>query len=202
MVALGSTFVSQMIPTVVRQAAVAGDPYIRDTSSDIYALQAINEGLFQYIPGLREMLPYKVDITGKPRMSKEGAQAFFNIFYTTRDNSNDPVLNEIESVYASVGKPGFIPALPLNGNRYKYTMSGRDPYTGEAIKEVVTLTPHERQEMNEEYGELWYQGFTELINSSEYRYMTDEEKYKAMNNIENEATKSVKAKWFSLKRKR
>lgn len=107
------TGASQLIPAFVRHAAIASDPYVRETSDPSKWKAAINKGFIQYIPALRQLyLAPKVDITGKEVMSKEGAQNFFNFFYTTKVSSDKDTIDGLLALSDELqGDTSFLPSL-------------------------------------------------------------------------------------------
>lgn len=182
---LFSSAVSQNVPALLGQLADAMDPYVRDTKDKNLIMESLKSGLINNIPGLRESLPKKIDVTGQPVMQgKEGIENFFNPF-TVTDARNDAVLNEMMRVSKSVGNSTMLPSDALIGRKNDLTISGVDFTVDAAGKEAY----------KQRYGDLWYnggtyvdgngnkvkvQGVADLIESSAYAKMSDTEKGKAI----------------------
>ena len=188
---LFSSAVSQNVPALLGQLADAMDPYVRDTKDKNLIMESLKSGLINNIPGLRESLPKKIDVTGQPVMQgKEGIENFFNPF-TVTDARNDAVLNEMMRV-------GALPYDALSGRRNDLTSNGVD----------FTVDAKGKETYKQRYGDLWYNGGTyvdgngnrlevpgvaDLIDSSVYAKMTDTEKKKAINKILELAARVAKA---------
>lgn len=182
---LFSSAVSQNVPALLGQLADAMDPYVRDTKDKNLIMESLKSGLINNIPGLRESLPKKIDVTGQPVMQgKEGIENFLNPF-TVTDARNDAVLNEMMRVSESVGNSTMLPSDALSGRKNDLTISGVDFTVDAAGKEAY----------KQRYGDLWYnggtyvdgngnkvkvQGVADLIESSAYAKMSDNEKAKAI----------------------
>ena len=193
---LFSSAVSQNVPALLGQLADAMDPYVRDTKDKNLIMEALKSGLINNIPGLRESLPKKIDVTGQPVMQgKEGVENFFNPF-TVTDARNDAVLNEMMRVSESVGNSTMLPSDALSGrkNSFQGLTFTVDTQTKEAYKQ--------------RYGDLWYnggtyvdgngnkvkvQGVADLIESSAYAKMSDTEKAKAIEKTLSLASSVAKA---------
>lgn len=182
---LFSSAVSQNVPALLGQLADAMDPYVRDTKDKNRIMESLKSGLINNIPGLRESLPKKIDVTGQPVMQgKEGIENFLNPF-TVTDARNDAVLNEMMRVSESVGNSTMLPSDALSGRKNDLTISDVD----------FTVDAAGKEEYKQRYGDLWYnggtyvdgngnkvkvQGVADLIESSAYAKMSDTEKAKAI----------------------
>ncbi len=180
-----SSAISQNIPSVVSQLALALDPYVRDTKEKNSLMEILNAGLIQKIPGLRETLPEKVDVAGRSVESKEGLRNFFDPL-TTSNVIDDPALNELMRLYDTHGSSAGFPSDALSGR--KNTLTG---VLGEVEGE-------DKETYRKRYGELWrlggttfdedgnrvtLTGVTDLIETPAYKAMTDEEKMEAISGI-------------------
>lgn len=180
-----SSAISQNIPSVVSQLAIALDPYVRDTKEKNSLMEILNAGLIQKIPGLRETLPEKVDVAGRSVESKEGLRNFFDPL-TTSNAIDDPALNELMRLYDTHGSSAGFPSDALSGR--KNTLTG---VLGEVEGE-------DKETYRKRYGELWrlggttfdedgnrvtLTGVTDLIETTAYKAMTDKEKMEAISGI-------------------
>lgn len=186
--AVFASFASQNVPALLGQLSSAMDPYVRDTKDKNLIIEALKSGVINKIPGLREMLPKKIDVTGQPVLQgKEGLENFLNPFTGTNARDNE-VLNELMRLSGKVGDSGMLPADALSGRKNSLTISGVDFTVDAAGKEAY----------KQRYGELWYnggsykdgngnnvkvQGVADLIKSKEYAKMTDAEKAKAVEKV-------------------
>lgn len=180
-----SSAISQNIPSVVSQLALALDPYVRDTKEKDSLMEILNAGLIQKIPFLRETLPEKVDVAGRSVESKEGLRNFFDPL-TTTNVIDEPALNELMRLYDAHGSSAGFPMDALSGR--KNSLTG---VLGEVEGE-------NKEAYRKRYGELWrlggttfdedgnrvtLTGVTELIQTPAYKAMTDKEKMEAISGI-------------------
>lgn len=182
--ALMSSVMSQSVPAIVSQIATALDPYVRDTKDKDKVVQALNT-LISRIPVLRETLPEKVSITGESVQSKEGLRNLYDPFYIT-EAGNDPALDELMRLSDALGSSDFLPSDALSGTKTE-------------LKGVAALvTGKDKEAYKKRYGELWrlggptynkngggvnITGVTDLIQTSAYQDMSDEEKASAIKEI-------------------
>lgn len=183
---IGSSMISQNIPSLIGQLASALDPYVRDTRDKDKLIQILNSGLINKLPWLREQLPAKVDVAGRRvENTDEGVLAFIDPFNRTTV-SDDPALLELDRLSASLGTTAHLPADALSGS--KTSLTGVLGEVAGADKETYKVR----------YGQLWrlggttydadgnrvvLMGVTDLINTDWYRQMTDAEKAEAIAGI-------------------
>lgn len=180
--------ISQNVPAILSQMANAFDPYVRDTKDKNSIMQSLKSGVINKIPFLRQqMLPEKVDVTGQPVRTKEGARNFFDPF-TTTDARNEPVLDELLRVSEAVGSSTMLPSDALSGTKDTISINGKK----------VTVDGAGKETYKKRYGELWMdggitidkkgrkvnlEGVRDLVESRRYQRMTDEEKADAIKDI-------------------
>ena len=185
--AIFTNAVSPSVPALFSQLSAAIDPYVRDTKDKNWIMQALKAGLISRIPGLRQMLPEKVDVTGQSVRTKEGWRNFFDPF-TTTDVNDDPALQELIRLSDDTGETSFLPSDALSGSKMTLTVSGQD----------VTLDGHQKEAYKKRYGQLWLEGGTTInkkgqavsvmgvrafMNTPTYQSMTDEERTKQIQKI-------------------
>ena len=190
--AVFSNAVSQSVPALLTQLSNTIDPYVRDTKDKNAILQALKSGLINRIPGLRQMLPEKVDVTGQTVRTKEGLRNFYDPF-TTTDARKDPAVDELFRLSEALGSSSMLPRDELSGSKMTLTV----PSNGK-----VTVDAEGKETYRKRYGELWLEGGTtidkkgrpvvvegvrSLINSSAYQMMDDEERSDAIADIIYEA---------------
>ena len=187
-----SNAVSQSVPALLTQLSNTIDPYVRDTKDKNAIVQALKSGLINRIPGLRQMLPEKVDVTGQTVRTKEGLRNFYDPF-TTTDARKDPAVDELFRLSEALGSSSMLPSDALSGSKMTLTV----PSNGK-----VTVDAEGKETYRKRYGELWLEGGTtidkkgrpvvvegvrNLINSSAYRMMDDEERSDVISDIIYEA---------------
>lgn len=186
-----SNAVSQSVPALLTQLSNTIDPYVRDTKDKNAIVQALKSGLINRIPGLRQMLPEKVDVTGQTVRTKEGLRNFYDPF-TTTDARKDPAVDELFRLSEALGSSSMLPSDALSGSKMTLTVN----------KQKVTVDGKGKETYRKRYGELWLEGGTtidkkgrpvvvegvrSLINSSAYQMMDDEERADAIADILSEA---------------
>ena len=157
--------ISQNVPAVLGQLATSLDPYVRDTKDKDMLMQALKSGLIQKIPGVREMLPEKVDVAGRSVISKEGLRNFFDPF-TTTNAADDPVLDEMMRIYEATGESSFMPVDALSGTKNTLTVN----------KEKIIVDGKDKETYRKRYGEIWYEGVERLMARPSFARMSDEKK--------------------------
>lgn len=183
--AILNSAVSQNVPSVLSQMAVAMDDYVRDTKDKNVIMQALKSGLFQKLPWIREMLPEKVDVAGRSVESKEGLRNFVDPF-TTTEAIDDPALDELMRLHEALGTSTHMPSDALSGTKTSLT--------GVAAE----VDGKDKEAYKKRYGELWrlggdtfdkngqpvsITGVTDLIQTEAYKAMTDQEKANAISGI-------------------
>ena len=183
----GKSYINQFVPTALGQLARTTDDYERTTkSTKTGALEkAVDSTINQIkskIPGLRQTLPTKTDIWGKEVKQSENLpfRAFNNFINPSKvqDVSTDKVDKELNSLYAKTGESSIIPkaidrTLTIDKTNYR-------------------LTNEEYAKYYKNYGKTSYNLIKELINSSDYKNLTDEQKQKAIENVYSYAKESNK----------
>lgn len=183
----GKSYINQFVPTALGQLARTTDDYERTTkSTKTGALEkAVDSTINQIkskIPGLRQTLPTKTDIWGKEVKQSENLpfRAFNNFINPSKvqDVSTDKVDKELNSLYAKTGESSIIP---------------------KAIDKTFTIDNTNYRMTNEEYAKYYkiygntsYHLIKELINTSDYKSLTDEQKQKAIENVYSYAKESNK----------
>ena len=152
--------VSQNVPALLTQWADAMDPYVRDTKDKNFIMQAIKTGIITRVPGWRETLPIKTDVTGAAIESKSAGQAFFDP--TTRKAANDDAtLQGLLDLADRVGETGFLPSMFIGSNSHSTTIlksvaNAAGMLNGQSKK--IELTSEEKAEANRLYGDILFNG--------------------------------------------
>ncbi|WP_102412437.1 hypothetical protein [Beduinella massiliensis] len=171
---LASSAMGMLVPGNLRAIAKTIDPYVRDTSAENEWQKAFNQSVVAAIPGWRQTLPVKVDVTGQP-MSQNAAYSgvahFLDSFLAptaTLAPRNDPALAELLEIAGRTSDGSWLPGNPLYGAKYSLTVpktyakslrlnQGEDSYS-------CTLTPEERAAYNMDFGRLLFDGGTTIDN--------------------------------------
>ncbi len=154
---------SVLVPQVVSQVANITDPYKRVTYEADKPMKSAVNGVIAKIPGLRNTLEKDVDILGReiPNAQHNWFNAFFNPGNTYMDTSN-AVSDEVYRIYQSTGDRGVIPPKAPSS------------VTVKNIKQVMST--EQKTEYQRVAGQTANEIIGELINSADYKALTDEEK--------------------------
>lgn len=183
-----SNAISQTIPSLFKQMVTSFDPYVRDTKDKSMLQEILNKALIQYLPGLRQTLGAKVDITGEKVMnskySDNPALSLLNNLlnpFTMTNVKDDPVSNELMRLYEATGQTDVLPSDRLRGR-------------AETVNGVIgTIKGKDKQAYREMYGKTWHTAIEELISSDAYAAMDDAGKRLAVKPILEEADAKTKA---------
>lgn len=172
------SYANQFIPTLSGQIAKTIDDKERSTTSTktgVFSkkLDQTKNQMMNKIPGLRQMLPTKTDIWGNEIKQNENwvARAFENgvLPWAQKDKASSKVNEELNSIYEKTGESSIYPTtiekkLTLNGENYR-------------------LTNEEFSKYQKDYGQTSYKLIDSLVNSNDYKNMTDTQKQKAIEEI-------------------
>ena len=173
------SYVNQYIPTALGHIAKTTDEYERSTTStktDMLS-KAIDQTKLQTmakIPGLRQKLPAKTDIWGNEQKQEENIvkRALNNAVYpfVKKDIINTNVDKELDNLYNKTGETSILPETSLSKtftiNNQKYRM-----------------TDEEYAEYRKQYGKQSFDLLNNLVSSSNYKEMNDEEKEFAISKV-------------------
>jgi hypothetical protein len=185
---LGST--SQATPTAGANLAKVIDPTARETYDPNMFRQQANR-LIARIPLASKMLPAKLDITGQEIQQSQGrglrARALENFLapYRLSEETNDPVNAELMRLQNQTGDN----AVLLNTAPKNFKEGGEN-----YILNADDFTNYQRT-----MGQTAYRNVQRLIASPEYRDMNDDEKAKAVKDIQTEATERARMEFFKNK---
>ena len=167
------SYVGQMAPTSLGQVARSTDEYERDTSSTAKgmiakAVDSTKNQVMNKIPGLRQKLPTKKDIWGEEVKTQD---YFHNAVlpYTKKEVKTNAVDKELNNLYEKTGE-NIYPTTSLDKS---FTINGTQK----------RLTNEEYNKYKESYGKNSYRILNNLVNSNDYKKMTDEQKVKAIQDV-------------------
>jgi len=158
-----------LIPNFFRSAARSIDPMQRDVKGPIEGLQA-------GVPGLRQGLPEKQDVFGQPLPAKDNAlNQFLNPLRPSK-TKGDAVTTELQRLFDS-------------GNGVMPTNAKKD-----AFKDT-TLTDQQVREINAAAGPKIKDEYMKLLSDPEYDKLSDEQKKKALSDVNDTVYGALKAKY-------
>lgn len=192
------TVPSQSIPSISGQFASSLDPYVRDTKDKDLMMQALKKAMSR-IPGVRELLPIKYDVTGEAvKNTKEGWRAFLDPFTTTEAES-DRAVDELMALYERTGETKALTGYMISSGSYSLSVTktlARRTGTGDSSYSME-LTTEQKQEINRRYGEMLFggggdvDGIRNLVSGREWERMSDEERVEAIADMRSEAKAAV-----------
>ena len=210
---------SRLTPSAVRAFAKFTDPYVRDTKSQNYIRQVINQTIIQNWPLLRQTLPTAKTITGEEQLqtganswnkeSQNAALHFLNSFitpWTAGSETSDALLDELVDIASRKKETGWLPGQLVSGNKYEVSITktlakelkvgkvGFNQYEGFKIR----LTDEEKRWANSTYADTLFNGsgkdvigLRAMMNGSRWERMSDEERMEAVRDMQKTAKKQV-----------
>lgn len=210
---------SRLTPSAVRAFAKFIDPYVRDTKSQNYIRQVINQTIIQNWPLLRQTLPTAKTITGEEQLqtganswnkeSQNAALHFLNSFitpWTAGSETSDALLDELVDIAYRKKETGWLPGQLVSGNKYEVSITktlakelkvgkvGFNQYEGFKIR----LTDEEKRWANSAYADTLFNGsgrdtigLRAMMSGSRWERMSDEERMEAVRDMQKTAKKQV-----------
>ena len=210
---------SRLTPSAVRAFAKFTDPYVRDTKSQNYIRQVINQTIIQNWPLLRKTLPTAKTITGEEQLqtganswnkeSQNAALHFLNSFitpWTAGSETSDALLDEMVDIAYRKKETGWLPRQLVSGNKYEVSITktlakelkvgkvGFNQYDGFKIR----LTDEEKRWANSTYADTLFNGsgrdvigLRAMMSGSRWERMSDEERIEAVRDMQKTAKKQV-----------
>lgn len=212
---VGASVVSQSVPfsSLVSEVASALDPYARDLKDKNFFMAQFKT-LCNKIPGVRNMMPAKVDVTGNKVANAKnttwmGWLANFVDPFSSTKQVNNPVLTELQNLYEANGSSAGLPSDRLSGSKNSIT------FTSGKAKTTITFTGAQKESYKTNYGTLlmkgtaggtWFDkngklvsftGLEQLMQSPKYISASPEERAKMVQKIEQAA---AEAAWYEAGR--
>lgn len=210
---------SRLTPSAVRAFAKFTDPYVRDTKSQNYIRQVINQTIIQNWPLLRQTLPTAKTITGEEQLqtganswnkeSQNAALHFLNSFitpWTTGSETSDALLDELVDIAYRKKETGWLPGQLVSGNKYEVSVTktlakelkvgkvGFNQYEGFKIR----LTDEEKRWANSTYADTLFNGsgrdvigLRAMMSGNRWERMSDEERIETVRDMQKTAKKQV-----------
>lgn len=173
------SYVNQFVPTALGQVAKTADDYERSatsTKSGVLprAIDTTKNQIMNKVPGLRQMLPVKTDIWGNEIKQEENIifRGLENAIlpYTRKEISTDNVDKELSRLYTISGNSSVLPNSSLSKD---LTFSG----------EKYRMTSEEYSKYKKTYGKKSHELLNNMIKSSTYSKLSDNEREKAINKL-------------------
>lgn len=210
---------SRLTPSAIRAFAKFTDPYVRDTKSQNYIRQVINQTIIQNWPLLRQTLPTAKTITGEEQLqtganswnkeSQNAALHFLNSFitpWTAGSETSDALLDELVDIAYRKKETGWLPGQLVSGNKYEVSVTktlakelkvgkvGFNQYDGFKIR----LTDEEKRWANSTYADTLFNGsgrdvigLRVMMSGNRWERMSDEERIEAVRDMQKTAKKQV-----------
>ena len=210
---------SRLTPSAVRAFAKFTDPYVRDTKSQNYIRQVINQTIIQNWPLLRQTLPTAKTITGEEQLqtganswnkeSQNAALHFLNSFitpWTAGSETSDALLDELVDIASRKKETEWLPGQLVSGNKYEVSITktlakelkvgkvGFNQYEGFNIR----LTDEEKRWANSTYADTLFNGsggdvigLRAMMSGNRWERMSDEERIEAVRDMQKTAKKQV-----------
>ena len=184
---MGKSYINQFVPTALSQVAKTTDTYERSTTSTKIgtlpkAVDSTKNYIMSKIPGLRQLLPTKTDVWGNDIKQADNVlqRALENgVFpWTRKEVSTNAVDSEIIKVYDNTGESSVFPDT-INKN---LTID----------KQKYLMTSDEYSKYKKQYGKDSYELLDNLVKSSDYKKMTDDQKKTAIEKVYSYANEQIK----------
>lgn len=166
---------SQAIPSIVRQAVYAADPYERQTYVSGDSVQSALNGMKASLPFLRGKLPIKVDEQGNDKLASQGRGTAYriaeNMFFPTKitQDARNAVRDELSRLNQTTGETKHF----QNKVTYKVKNGNQERM----------LTPAESMSYQRTFGQFSTKEIQSVMRSSVYRTLSDSEKVDVISTI-------------------
>lgn len=174
---------SAFIPQFISQIASFTDQYQRTTYDATSEWQSALNGLLLKIPGLRQMLPEKVNVLGEKVENVQFLnpwEAFLNPSNTYPESSG-AVAEEIYALYKETSNKAVMPRVA--------------PYYFSVKGEKIVFNAEERAEFQRQIGTTSVNILEKMFSSDDYKKLSDEEKVKAVSKVYEYSTAKFKSEY-------
>lgn len=169
-----------LVPNILRQTAVATDDKQRQVDNP---LEAITSG----IPGLSKTLDAKVDVYGREIENKQTlplGQMWDALKISDSRETND-VIDEVSRLHS---------VDPSNKDLQVTPPQAQSSVSVNGVN--VKLTDNQKSQLQKDIGAAALEGMQQVINSSQYQSLSDEEKASALNKAREDAQKQVRKQFI------
>ena len=169
-----------LVPNILRQTAVATDDKQRQVDNP---LEAITSG----IPGLSKTLDAKVDVYGREIENKQTlplGQMWDALKISNSRETND-VIDEVSRLHS---------VDPSNKDLQVTPPQAQSSVSVNGVK--VKLTDNQKSQLQKDIGAAALEAMQQVVNSSQYKSMSNEEKASALNKAREDAQKQVRKQFI------
>lgn len=167
-------------PNLLRQTAVATDPKQRQVNN-------IGEAVISGVPGLAQTLNAKVDVYGREIENKQTlplGQMWDALKISNSRETND-VIDEVSRLHS---------VDPSNKDLQVTPPQAQSSVSVNGVN--VKLTDNQKSQLQKDIGAAALEGMQQVINSSQYQSLSDEEKASALNKARENAQKQVRKQFI------
>lgn len=192
----GKSYVNQFVPTISGQIARTIDDTERSTTSTkknafSKAVDSTGKQILSKIPVASKLLPAKTDVWGNEQKRDEnvlmrGLQQMAFPWYDKTVKSTK-VDNAISDLYEATGEKSVLPNVTLSSKDFTIN------------KQKYRMTSEEFAQYKKSYGKVSYELLNSLVNSNNYKKMTNEQKKKAIKEIYSYANENNKINYAKSK---
>ena len=169
-----------LVPNILRQTAVATDDKQRQVDNP---LEAITSG----IPGLSKTLDAKVDVYGREIENKQTLPLgqMWDALKISNSRETNGVIDEVSRLHS---------VDPSNKDLQVTPPQAQSSVSVNGVN--VKLTDDQKSQLQKDIGAAALEGMQQVINSSQYQSLSDEEKASALNKARENAQKQVRKQFI------
>lgn len=169
-----------LVPNILRQTAVATDDKQRQVDNP---LEAITSG----IPGLSKTLDAKVDVYGREIENKQTLPLgqMWDALKISNSRETNGVIDEVSRLHS---------VDPSNKDLQVTPPQAQSSVSVNGVN--VKLTDNQKSQLQKDIGAAALEGMQQVINSSQYQSLSDEEKASALNKARENAQKQVRKQFI------
>ena len=169
-----------LVPNLLRQTAVATDSKQRQVDNP---LEAITSG----IPGLSQTLDAKVDVYGREIENKQTLPLgqMWDALKISNSRETNAVIDEINRLHN---------IDPSNGDLQVTPPQAQSSVSVDGVS--VKLTDNQKTQLQKDIGAAALEAMQQVISSSQYQSLSDEEKAKALDKARSDAQKQVRKQFI------
>lgn len=182
---------ASFIPSTINQIGQSLDKFSRETRAANPISEAYNKTIAR-IPGLRQTLPMKYDVLGKPINTfdpQAGGNNIFNVFLNPsfpRKIKEDAAINLIDDLYKKTASTEQFPRV--TGDSVEITLDGK--------KEKLKLSTEQITKYQEYVGSRTQTAYTQLAQDPRFTSLSPEEQVNKMANILTDINTAAKMQLF------
>lgn len=184
---------SQFVPTLMSQIADVVNPTVKETYDPNMYKQGLNKAVNK-LPGLRNLLPDKVSVTGEKirKYDSEGGalvwDAMVNPTFVNQEKAH-PVISELDRLYQTTGEAGQY--LPVVKRNISYTDSSGQ-------RQNRKLSAEEYSDYQRYVGQANVFFLDQLFQNSGYWRASPEEQLKQVQQVEQDVNELAKKMLFNI----